>query len=181
MQVRARYPGPASTRPGANTDLRTTITFQDESLPLPLRVHFVIVGDDETGEREYRNVGFELGETPKDEETALALPELTAVTLRRVVERYPHWVELARAYAAVDCEQAGGLTSAAKRAKPARLDRDWYRMIAAEYRRHVAEDEPAPITVIAKSHGVTPSAASRWVKAARDKGLLQEEGITDAS
>jgi transposase-like protein len=44
-------------------------------------------------------------------------------------------------------------------------------MIAAEYRHHVEVGEPAPVTATARSHGVTPSAASRWVKTARERGL----------
>jgi hypothetical protein len=120
-----------------------------------------------------RNVGIELGEELRDEETALQAPELTATALRRVVERYPHWLELARAHAAVSLDAPiGDLALQVKRTKPARLDRDWYRMIAAEYKHHIEEGEPAPVSAIARSHDVTPSAASRWVKAARDKGLL---------
>jgi transposase-like protein len=52
-------------------------------------------------------------------------------------------------------------------------------MVAVEYQRHVAEGEPGPVSAIARSHGVTPSASSRWVKAAHEKGLLEEAG--DAS
>jgi hypothetical protein len=157
------------------------VTFYDaETLPIPLRVHFLNLEDDETGERELRNVGVELGEVLRDNESAEAMPALTALTLRHVVERFPHYVELARAHVMVDLDQdTRGLVSATKRVKPARIDRDWLRMIAAEYQRHIEEGEPAPITAIAKSHGVTPSAASRWVKAARNKHLLEEAG--DAS
>jgi len=152
------------------------VTFSDpESLPLPLRIHFVSLEDPQTGERELRNVGMELGEAPRDKEIAVGLPALTALALRHVVERSPHYVELARAHVFVDLDQdTSRLTSATKRPKPARIDRDWLRMIAAEYQRHVQEGEPAPITAIAKSHGVTPSAASRWVKAARSQHLLDE-------
>jgi transposase-like protein len=48
-------------------------------------------------------------------------------------------------------------------------------MIAAEYRRHVDEGDPAPVSAIAGSHQVTVSAASRWVKGARERGLLDAE------
>jgi hypothetical protein len=174
MQVRVIRPGRAA-RSSGTSDLRTTVVFHDpETLPLPLRIHFVPVGH-KTGERELRNVGVDLGEVPRDEASAVALPALTALALRHVVERYPHYVELARAHVMVDLDQdTKGLTSATKRVKPGRIDRDWLRMIAAEYQRHIADGEPAPITAIAKSHGVTPSAASRWVKAARGKHLLEE-------
>jgi hypothetical protein len=178
MQVRIRHPGQAAQRAGS--DLRVTVTFRDDSLPLPLRIHFLHLKDDETGELELRNVGIELGDEVRGEGPFDEVPELTALTLRRVVERYPHWLELARAHALVPWEAPfDSIERQAKRPKPARLDPDWYRMIAVEYRHHVEADEPAPITAIAKSHGVTPSAASRWVKAARDKGLL-DEGADDA-
>jgi hypothetical protein len=173
MHVRVRSPGQAAR---AGDDFRTTVTFSDpESLPLPLRIHFLELKDDQTGERELRNVGMELGDVLRDKQAGGDMPALTALALRHVVERYPHYVELARAHVFVNLDQdTTRLTSATKRPKPARIDRDWLRMIAAEYQRHIADGEPAPITAIAKSHGVTPSAASRWVKAARDKHLLEE-------
>ena len=114
-----------------------------------------------------------LGEAPRDEESALSAPELTALTLRRVVERYPHWVELAQVYLGMASrDELASRHAGLKRRKPARLDPDWFRMIAAEYRRHVEEGEPAPVTAIGNSHGVTRSAASRWVTRAREMGLL---------
>jgi hypothetical protein len=174
MQVQVRRPGKAAVRGGS--DLRTTVTFTDESLPLPLRVHFVYLQDEDTGVREFRNVGVELGSEIRDVESGVAAPELTALGLRSVVERYPHWLDLARAHAEVDLDRVGGLASSTKRQKPARIDRDWLRMIAAEYSRHLDDGEPAPISTIARSHGVTVSAASRWVKAARKQGLLKEAG-----
>jgi hypothetical protein len=168
MQVRVKGHAPGAR---AGSDYRTTVTYRDESLPVPLSIHFLVVHDDETEELEYRNVGLELGEPLRDEEAALAAPELSALTLRRVVERYPHWLELARAHAkfngpvSIDLEHM-------KRPKPARLDVEWYRMIAEEYRHHIEDGDPAPITTIAKSHGVTPSAASRWVTTAKKRGLI---------
>lgn len=174
MQVRVRAPGPAAQRAGS--DLRTRVTIRDESLPLPLRIYFVRFADGEL-----RNVGVELGEELHSDEAAEQAPELTALTLRRVVERYPHWVDFARAAASMELSApSADLEGQVKRAKPARLDLDWYRQIAAEYRRHVDDGEPAPVTAIARSHGVTPSAASRWVKTARERGLIEGEG-NDAS
>jgi hypothetical protein len=174
MQVRVRSPGRAAKR--AKSDLRVTVMFRDDSLPLPLRIHFLKVEDSETGEQELRNVGVELGEELREEEAALQTPELTALTLRRVVERYPHWLELARAHALMRLDApVGELARRAKRPKPARLDLDWYRMIASEYRHHVEAGEPAPVTAIARSHGVTPSAASRWLTTARKRRLLGGE------
>jgi hypothetical protein len=38
----------------------------------------------------------------------------------------------------------------------------------------VSSGDPAPVTGIAKSHQVTPSAASRWVKTARERRMIEE-------
>lgn len=169
MHVRVSRPGQAT---GQGHDLRTSVTFRDDTIPVPFRIHFIHLYDDETGEHEYRHIGLEVGSEVRDPDEAESVPELTALTLRQLVERYPRWLELARAHAAVDLERTGELARGAKRVKPARLDRNWYRMIADEYRRHVAEGEPAPGTTMALSHGVTPSAVSRWLRSAREMGLL---------
>jgi hypothetical protein len=176
MQVSTRFPGAAAKRAG--DDLRIRVTFVDDTLPVPLSVYFIHLVDNETGEHELRNVGLALGAELRDDEGADQTPELTAQALRRVVERYPHWVDLARAHVGsgfVDTP-AGSLLRAVKRPKPARLDPEWHRMIAAEYRRHVEDGDPAPVTSIARSHDVTISAASRWVKAARQRGHLPAKG-----
>jgi hypothetical protein len=165
MHVSIRLPGPRAT------DMRNTVTFQDDSLPQPLSLHYLRIRDDETGGIELRMVGFELGAPPRPADDALAMHEVTALTLRHIVERFPHWVELGRAHiGAADLNLAGGT----KRVKPARLDPDWYRMIAAEYTRHLDAGDPAPVTMIANAHGVTVSAASRWVKTARERGYLPQ-------
>jgi hypothetical protein len=173
MEVRVRFPGRQAS------DKRNTVTFYDEATPFPLQFHFLRVGDTETGEVELRNVGFECGEVPRTDEAALEQVEITNLALRRVLERYPHWVELARHQLVLETARAGELAAGVKRTKPARLDRDWYRMIAAEYGRHVAEGDPAPVTAIARSHSATVSAASRWVKGARER--FPEMFATEAS
>lgn len=172
MRVRTRWPAQAARK---GDDWRTTVTFEDASLSVPLRIHFAWIRDDETGEQELRLVGVELGDTPRSEEAAVALPELTALTLRNVTERFPRWLDLARAHATPTLEsqsRTGELAASVKRWKPGRLNPDFLRMIAGEYRRHVDEGDPAPISTIARSHEVTPSAASRWVKRAREGGYL---------
>jgi hypothetical protein len=167
MRIETTFPGARSSDP------RNTVTFRDDGLPLPLRLHFLRLHDTDTNETTLRVIGLELGEAPRDEESALSAPELTALTLRRVVERYPHWVELAQVYLGMASrDELASRHAGLKRRKPARLDPDWFRMIAAEYRRHVEEGEPAPVTAIGNSHGVTRSAASRWVTRAREMGLL---------
>jgi hypothetical protein len=170
MRVKVKMPG------GAATDARYSVTFYDESVAFPLTFHFLLVGDPDRGVVEQmRNIGCEFGEAPpSNDEEALAIPELTMLSLRRVIERYPHWVALARQQLAFEEERKGDLAAGVKRPKPARLDRDWYRMVAAEYRHHQEAGEPAPVSAIARSHQVTVSAASRWVKGARERGFMSE-------
>ena len=68
---------------GRGDDLRTSVTSWDESIPLPLRFHVVHLYDAETGAGEYFHFGLELGEEPPGKDAAIAMPELTALTLRR--------------------------------------------------------------------------------------------------
>jgi hypothetical protein len=58
---------------------------------------------------------------------------------------------------------------------PGRGLRDaFYANIAEQYRALVAEGEPHPIKTLGAIHHVTISAASRWVKGARDRGYIKE-------
>jgi hypothetical protein len=173
MRVNMRLPGQRATDP------RNTVTFEGDALglPVPLMLHFLRIGDTETDEIELHLIGFELGgKPPTDAEQALAMPEITPLMLRKAVERFPHWVELARMhleFAEPDDVAAGAL--ALRRPKPARLDPEWFRMIASEYRSLVESGVPSPITTISKSHNVSVSAASRWVSRARRLGFLDGE------
>lgn len=173
MRINMRLPGQRATDP------RNTITFDGDALglPVPLQLHFLRIGDTETDEIELRLIGFELGgKPPTIEEQQLAMPEITPLMLRKAVERFPQWVELARMhlqFAEPDDVAAGAL--ALRRPKPARLDAEWFRMIAAEYRGLVDGGVPSPITMISKSHSVSISAASRWVSRARQLGFLDSE------
>ena len=49
------------------------------------------------------------------------------------------------------------------------------RLVAQRYETLVAEGERYPITALAAAERVHKSTASRWVSAARRRGLLQEE------
>jgi hypothetical protein len=62
------------------------------------------------------------------------------------------------------------------------LSDQFYRTIAKNYAALVAEGEPHPIKALKEIHHVTISAASRWVKEARRRGYITENGgKTDAS
>lgn len=173
MQVSTRWPAERAT------DLRTTVTFADETLPVLLRIHFVELTDNETGERELRLIGVELGGTPKDRESAATLPELTALALRGIAERFPRWLELARAHALTALEERERIpelkTEATRRHKPARTSPEFLRSVSAEYRRHVADGDPSPVTTLGRSYGVGAPTASKWLRKARELGILKEE------
>jgi hypothetical protein len=90
-------------RPGAGArdvgdDLRVSVTLQHPSMPVPMTFHFLQLYEDTAEppyEYEWRHVGLELGDEPKSLEDALALPELTALAVRHLADRYPRWLELA--------------------------------------------------------------------------------------
>jgi len=48
----------------------------------------------------------------------------------------------------------------------------FYRVIGKHYRALVDEGEPHPVKTLGETHHVTISAASRWVKGARERGYL---------
>jgi len=171
MHVKIHLPGARATDP------RRSATFRDVGLAQPLTLHFLLIGDTDTpGDFEMRCVGLELGEAVTMDEAGLATPELTSSTVRRIAARFPHWQELARAHLNFSPEPSHH--DAVKRVKPARLDADWFRMVAAEYQRHVDDGEPAPVTTIAAAYNVDVSTASRWVKKARERGLIKDEVST---
>jgi hypothetical protein len=167
---------PAAGARDVGDDRRVSVTLRHPSMPVPMTFHFLQLYEgtaEPPYEYEWRHVGLELGEEPNSEAAAVALPELTALAVRHLADRYTRWLQLAQAHAAVDFERAGELAGGVKRVKPKRLDSDWYRLIGDEYMRHVEDGEPAPISTIAKSHHVTPSAASRWVSKARKLGYIE--------
>jgi hypothetical protein len=59
------------------------------------------------------------------------------------------------------------------------LSDEFYRLISRHYAELVGAGEPHPVKALGQAHHVTTSAASRWLTAARAKGLLEEAG--DAS
>lgn len=61
------------------------------------------------------------------------------------------------------------------------LPPQFYEQIAGSYRGLIESGEPHPNKALARIYTVTPSAASRWVKEARRRGLIPEGGEQDAS
>jgi len=60
------------------------------------------------------------------------------------------------------------------------LSDEFYRTIAMQYTALVAGGEPHPVKALGASHHVTISAASRWIKGARDRDFLPKQEPTNA-
>lgn len=58
---------------------------------------------------------------------------------------------------------------------------EFYARISTTYRAIVDGGEPHPVKALAEKHHVTISAASRWIKETRRRGLLPEKEARDAS
>lgn len=58
------------------------------------------------------------------------------------------------------------------------LSDPFYRLIAEQYQRLVADGEPYPVKTLAEIHDVTISAASRWITEARRRGYIKEPSPT---
>jgi len=54
------------------------------------------------------------------------------------------------------------------------LSDEFYKVIATSYASLVAAGEPHPVKALHKKHHVTMSAASRWLKEARRRGLIED-------
>lgn len=175
MKIAVRFPGVQTGDP------RVTVTLQELGTPWPIRLHFLHAEDEETGEREYLHVGFELGErfdvepgtpTVRLEEE----PEpLDPVAVQRIASNYASYLELARHAIVLERE---GIDGAIRRLrpgrKPARLTDDFYRLVAADFRAR-RESTTAPLKELAAAHHVDVSTASRWVKEARRRGHLEAD------
>jgi hypothetical protein len=173
--VSLTIPGPRAT------DARTAVTLRDvPGTPWPLTFWFLRVIDDD-GEQQLVNVGFEMGEKFPIEPGAREreLPEVPAaidpVAVQRIAEAYANWAEYARLAIVVDEE---GEANAIRRLrgpgrKPARLDPDFYRLLADEYRAHRSTGRPG--RALAEKYHVNPSQVTRWVKKCVELGFLKEE------
>ena len=149
-------------------DVRSSVTIEEDVFGSSVRFYFTRVVD-ENGAAGFVNVGVEISRLDVAEGEEVV--PLSPAAVGSVTDRFVRWVELARYALLLDHDKANGMVSDLKRPKPTRIDDDWLRMIAAEYRDRTERGEPA-VTGIAKTHDVTTSAASRWVTRARKRGFL---------
>ena len=101
--------------------------------------------------------------------------------VRRVGRNYATYVIYARAVIQWDREKTQEtLADLRKTGKTKRgLSIDFLGEISREYRAMEAAGERYPVKALAEKHHVVISAASRWLKAARERGLLETDGRPD--
>lgn len=92
----------------------------------------------------------------------------------RVMPSLPRYTQYARASLRDDADDAAGALQELRKVSPGRrgLPDDFLRLVAQIYESLIAEGEPYPVKTLAGMQSVTPSAASRWITAARDRGFL---------
>ena len=148
----------AHRRAAKYLDPRVSVTMKTENVELQLFF------DDLSGEGPVREVR--------------VLPEegtLEPSVMGRLGPRMPMYVSYARAAIQMDQENAAAAAEGLRASGTTRrgLGPDFYRLVANQYNALVAEGEPHPVKTLAEMHHVTISAASRWIKGARQRpGLI---------
>lgn len=103
---------------------------------------------------------------------------LEPAAVRRIGSGFPLYVQYARACLQWDRDDVRATILALRSlgATKRGLPDDLYRRIATEYRAMGNAGEAYPIKALAERHWVKPSTASRWVKGARERGFIPENG-----
>jgi hypothetical protein len=127
-----------------------------------------------------------MGEGPVQELRLLPDTEtLEPKVLRRFAPQADLYLAYARSAMRIFKEGAEDYRAAAQALRdvqgPGRgLSPEFYRLVAKTYDALIAGGEQHPVKALSEKHHVTISAASRWLKEARRRGLIQEEA-RDAS
>lgn len=95
----------------------------------------------------------------------------------RLLPNLPLHLQYARASLAWRHDDANAALRALRQVSSTRrgLSDDFLRLVARLYEGLVAEGEPYPAKALAKMQHADKSTVSRWIKAARERGLLNEE------
>jgi len=103
--------------------------------------------------------------------------ELSPQVLREFMPRAPLFLLYARAAMSEKTEEWLASSRALRDLGSTRrgLTPEFYRLIALNYEALVAEGEPHPVKALAAMHDSTISSASRWLKEARRRGLIEDE------
>jgi hypothetical protein len=102
--------------------------------------------------------------------------KLDPVKARQLFPQLDLYLQLARAGMKWDAETIQATAEALRRVgRPGRgLSDDFFRLIATQFKAHIAAGEKHPTKALAETHHATISAASRWVSGARSRGYLTE-------
>jgi hypothetical protein len=165
--------------------LRIAVTIEEPSRPFSVVIYFVHVIDDEINASVSIPVGVELGQRfdrPNDGQPHKSHPigerlprPLDRAAVQEVAERLGEYIEYARGCIAIGRIPNNSSTpSPGSRPQGRRrraLTNDFLSLVAEQYETWSAGKGRA-VTEIAAAHGVNRSTASRWVQAARDRGLI---------
>lgn len=137
------------------TDPRTSVTVQEEGCTLTL---------------------FFQPDTGELSEIRVAEPDAGPFEPWRLLPNASLYAQYARASIAADMGNLNDAIRAIRQVSSTRrgLSDDFLHLVAQLHRSLVAEGESYPIKAIAKTQHADISTASRWVKAARERGFLQE-------
>lgn len=143
----------------ARDDKRTSVTIKEHGLEL------LLFFDDLSGEGPLR----ELRLLPAEE-------QLEPKVLRRFAPQSPLYLQYARAAIQVKREDMRSALLGLRAVGATRrgLGADFFKIIATNYEALIAEGEPHPVTALAAMHSVTISSASRWIKEAKQRGLIKK-------
>lgn len=172
-QVTLRFPTAKAQDP------RIAVTLDEPATPWPITVYFLNLANEEGSGAAFVNVGLELGHRfdrrPDEQLVFEHLPRpLDRRAVQRVTEQFREYVEYARA--ALEhgvARRTPGANAPASRRRE--MTDEFLSMIAEQYREWSAGGGRA-VTEIANAHGVNRSTASRWVDAARNRGILESKG-----
>ncbi len=128
----------------------------------------------EDGRDEILNVAFEIGlrVTRTEAEEGRDAETLDAAMVERIGAQYRSYLRLAEQAFLLRVEGLPRAMRELRRRRVAgRLSDEFYRLVAAEYASRHEAGEPATSN-IARAFNVDVSTASRWIKTARQKGMI---------
>jgi hypothetical protein len=105
------------------------------------------------------------------------LPDTEALepkVMRQLIPRAPLYAQYAPAAIKCDREDVRGMIEALRHVGGPRrgLSEKFYEIIAGQYRSLVGEGEKHPVKALGQMHNASISAASKWLKEARRRGLI---------
>jgi hypothetical protein len=160
-------------------DPRIAVRIEDPAITEPVIVYFVRYVDTAVEASALVNIGIEVGRqfeaTPGEPLEVDRMPRpIDRFAVEHVAARFREYVEYARLSVNFGSKPP---PNAPKRRR--QLTDDFLSLIAEQFQRWSAGRGRA-VTEIANAHNVDRATASRWVKAARERGLLEPKQGDDA-